>query len=134
MLLRYYESLCAVLYGGVMCAHDVVLLVILSVPFVGQDPSLAAFVDTKSGRKRTFDAADVNAFPSIYDLFDPSLLPLAIARLVLRSQQSRRVVEKLKSREAKKKKKKREGKKKKKKSGKDFKKRKFKRADDWRRK
>ncbi|KAH7828271.1 uncharacterized protein MONOS_12754 [Monocercomonoides exilis] len=66
----------------------------LSVPFVGQAPSLAASVSTKSGSKRILAAADVNAFPSIYDLFEPSLLPSVIARLVSQSLQSRRVVEK----------------------------------------
>ncbi|KAH7831524.1 uncharacterized protein MONOS_11111 [Monocercomonoides exilis] len=85
----------AVLYGGVVCAHDVALSAMLSVPLVAPLPSLAASVGTKSGSKRIFAAADVNAFPSIYDLFDPSLLPSAIARLVSRSPQSRRVVVKL---------------------------------------
>eukprot|EP00770_Monocercomonoides_exilis_P016597 MONOS_16565.1-p1 / transcript=MONOS_16565.1 / gene=MONOS_16565 / organism=Monocercomonoides_exilis_PA203 / gene_product=IQ domain-containing protein H / transcript_product=IQ domain-containing protein H / location=Mono_scaffold01866:30-1708(-) / protein_length=472 / sequence_SO=supercontig / SO=protein_coding / is_pseudo=false len=85
----------AVLYGGVVCAYDVALSAMLSVPLVAPLPSLAASVGTKSGSKRIFAAADVNAFPSIYDLFDPSLLPSAIARLVSRSPQSRRVVVKL---------------------------------------
>eukprot|EP00770_Monocercomonoides_exilis_P011996 MONOS_11938.1-p1 / transcript=MONOS_11938.1 / gene=MONOS_11938 / organism=Monocercomonoides_exilis_PA203 / gene_product=flagellar associated protein / transcript_product=flagellar associated protein / location=Mono_scaffold00628:4-3414(-) / protein_length=1023 / sequence_SO=supercontig / SO=protein_coding / is_pseudo=false len=85
----------AVLYGGVACAYDVALSAMLSVPLVAPLPSLAASVGTKSGSKRIFAAADVNAFPSIYDLFDPSLLPSAIARLVSRSPQSRRVVVKL---------------------------------------
>ncbi|KAH7825899.1 uncharacterized protein MONOS_3074 [Monocercomonoides exilis] len=76
----------AVLYGGVVCAYDVALSAMLSVPLVAPLPSLAASVGTKSGSKRIFAAADVNAFPSIYDLFDPSLLPFAIARLVSRSQ------------------------------------------------
>ncbi|KAH7816452.1 uncharacterized protein MONOS_15518 [Monocercomonoides exilis] len=68
----------------------------LSVPLVAPLSSLAASVGTKSGSKRIFVAPDVNAFPSIYDLFDPSLLPSAIARLVSRSSQSRHVVVKLK--------------------------------------
>ncbi|KAH7823562.1 putative IQ domain-containing protein H [Monocercomonoides exilis] len=85
----------AVLYGGVARAYDVALSSMLSVPLVAPLPSLAASVGTKSGSKRIFAAADVNAFPSIYDLFDPSLLPSAIARLVSRSPQSRRVVVKL---------------------------------------
>ncbi|KAH7828628.1 uncharacterized protein MONOS_14312 [Monocercomonoides exilis] len=62
-----------------------------SVPLMVLLPSLAASVGTKSGSKRIFDAADVNAFPLIYDLFDPSLLQSAIVHLVLRSPQSRRV-------------------------------------------
>ncbi|KAH7831467.1 uncharacterized protein MONOS_15419 [Monocercomonoides exilis] len=45
-------------------------------------------VGTKSGSKRIFAAPDANAFPSIYDLFDPSLQ-------IWRSQQSRRVEVKL---------------------------------------
>ncbi|KAH7820398.1 uncharacterized protein MONOS_15102 [Monocercomonoides exilis] len=85
----------AVLYGGVVCAYDVALSAMLSVPLVAPLPSLAASVGTKSGSKRIFAAADVNAFPSIYDLFDPSLLPSAIARLVSRSPQSRCVEVKL---------------------------------------
>ncbi|KAH7825970.1 uncharacterized protein MONOS_4542 [Monocercomonoides exilis] len=67
----------------------------LGFPLVVQLPSLAESVSTKSGSKRIFDAENVNAFPSIYDLLDPSLLPSAIARLVSRSPQSRRVVAKL---------------------------------------
>ncbi|KAH7827132.1 uncharacterized protein MONOS_12634 [Monocercomonoides exilis] len=85
----------AVKYGGVACAYDVALSAMLSVPLVGQLPTLAASVGAKSGSKRIFAAADENAFPSIYNLFDPSLLPSAIARLVSRSPQSRRVVVKL---------------------------------------
>ncbi|KAH7819173.1 uncharacterized protein MONOS_3233 [Monocercomonoides exilis] len=81
----------AVLRGGVVCAYDVALLEMLSVPLIALLPSLAASVNTKSGSKRIFAAADVIAFPSIYDLFDPSLLPSAIARLVSRSPQLRRV-------------------------------------------
>ncbi|KAH7815543.1 uncharacterized protein MONOS_7160 [Monocercomonoides exilis] len=76
------------LYGGVACAHDVALSGMLLVPLVGPLPSLAAPVGTKSGSKRIFSAADVNAFPSIYDLFNPSLQ-------IWRSPQSRRVVVKL---------------------------------------
>ncbi|KAH7831316.1 uncharacterized protein MONOS_5256 [Monocercomonoides exilis] len=64
------------------------LLAMLSVPLVEPLPSLSVSVDTKSGSKRIFAAADVNAFPSIYDLFDPSLQ-------IWRSQQSRRVEVKL---------------------------------------
>ncbi|KAH7821885.1 uncharacterized protein MONOS_5153 [Monocercomonoides exilis] len=63
----------AVLRGGVVCAYDVALLEMLSVPLIAPLPSLAASVNTKSGSKRIFAAADVIAFPSIYDLFDPSL-------------------------------------------------------------
>ncbi|KAH7824039.1 uncharacterized protein MONOS_1668 [Monocercomonoides exilis] len=74
--------------GGVVCAYDVALSVMLSVPLVVQLPLLAAYVGTKSGSKRIFAAADENAFPSIYDLFDPLLQ-------IWRSQQSRRVVVKL---------------------------------------
>ncbi|KAH7830290.1 uncharacterized protein MONOS_7557 [Monocercomonoides exilis] len=85
----------ALLNGNVACAWIVALLAMLSVPLVGQLPSLAASVGTKSGSKRIFAAADVNAYQSINDLFDPSLLPSAIARLVSRSPQSRRVVVKL---------------------------------------
>ncbi|KAH7831527.1 uncharacterized protein MONOS_11109 [Monocercomonoides exilis] len=62
----YAEARCAVLF-------------MLSVALVTPLPSLAALVGTKSGSKRIFAAANVNAFPSIYDLFDPSLLPLDIA-------------------------------------------------------
>ncbi|KAH7831500.1 uncharacterized protein MONOS_11999 [Monocercomonoides exilis] len=54
------------------------LLVSLVVPL----PSHAVSVGTKSGIKRIFAAPDVNAFPSIYDLFDTSLK-------IWRSQQSR---------------------------------------------
>ncbi|KAH7829796.1 uncharacterized protein MONOS_3340 [Monocercomonoides exilis] len=78
----------AVLYGGVVCAHDVALSAMLSVPLVAPLPSLAASMGTKSGIKRIFAAPDVNAFPSIYDQFDPSLQ-------IWRSQQSRRVEVKL---------------------------------------
>ncbi|KAH7822289.1 uncharacterized protein MONOS_9658 [Monocercomonoides exilis] len=60
----------------------------LSVPLVAQLPSLAASVGTKSGSKRIFAVSDVNAFLSIYDLFDSSTQ-------IWRSQQSRRVVVKL---------------------------------------
>ncbi|KAH7815052.1 uncharacterized protein MONOS_11902 [Monocercomonoides exilis] len=74
-----------VLYGCVVCAYDVALLAMLSVPLVELLPLLAASVGTKSGNKRIFAAADVNAFPSIYDLFYPSLQ-------IWRSQQSRLVV------------------------------------------
>ncbi|KAH7819792.1 uncharacterized protein MONOS_10208 [Monocercomonoides exilis] len=64
----------AVLYGGVVCAYDVALSAMLSVPLVGPLPSLTTSkVITKSGSKRIFAAADVNAFQSIYDLFDPLL-------------------------------------------------------------
>ncbi|KAH7823585.1 uncharacterized protein MONOS_7543 [Monocercomonoides exilis] len=48
---------------GVVCASDEALLVMLSVPLVAPLPSLAASVDTKSGSKRIFAAADVNALP-----------------------------------------------------------------------
>ncbi|KAH7819304.1 uncharacterized protein MONOS_14574 [Monocercomonoides exilis] len=68
--------------------YVVALSVMLSVPLVGPLPSLAASVGTKSGSERIFAAADVNAFPSIYDMFDLSLQ-------IWRSQQSRRVVVKL---------------------------------------
>ncbi|KAH7816028.1 uncharacterized protein MONOS_2536 [Monocercomonoides exilis] len=78
----------AVLYGAVVCAYDVALSAMLSVPLVAPLQSLAASVGTKSGSKRIFAAADVNAFPSIYDLFDPSMQ-------IWRSQQSRSVVAKL---------------------------------------
>ncbi|KAH7820946.1 uncharacterized protein MONOS_9152 [Monocercomonoides exilis] len=60
----------------------------LLVPLVAPLPSLAASVCTKSGSKRIFAAADVNAFPSIYDLFDQSLQ-------IWCSPQSRRVAVKL---------------------------------------
>ncbi|KAH7816300.1 uncharacterized protein MONOS_10035 [Monocercomonoides exilis] len=54
---------------GVVCASYEALLVILSVPLVGPLPSLATSkVITKSGSKRIFAAADVNALPSIFDL------------------------------------------------------------------
>ncbi|KAH7831172.1 uncharacterized protein MONOS_10199 [Monocercomonoides exilis] len=82
-------------YGGVVCAYDVALSAMLSVPLVAPLPSLAASVGTKSGSKRIFEEADANALTSIFDLFDPSLLPSAIARLESRSPQSRRVVVKL---------------------------------------
>ncbi|KAH7817035.1 uncharacterized protein MONOS_10873 [Monocercomonoides exilis] len=78
----------AVLHGGVECACDVALSAMLSVPLVAPLPSLAASVDTKSGRKRIFVVEEVNALPSIYDLFDQSLQ-------ILRSQQSRRMEVKL---------------------------------------
>ncbi|KAH7819368.1 uncharacterized protein MONOS_9249 [Monocercomonoides exilis] len=84
----YVVARWAVLYGGVVCAYDVALSAMLSVPLVAPLPSLAASVGTKSGSKRIFAAADVNAFPSIYDLFDPSLQ-------MWRSPQSRRMVVKL---------------------------------------
>ncbi|KAH7820340.1 uncharacterized protein MONOS_2246 [Monocercomonoides exilis] len=76
------------LYGDVARAYDVALLEMLSVSLVRPLPSLAASVGTKSVSKRIFAAADVNAFPSINDLFVPSLQ-------IWRSQQSRRVVVKL---------------------------------------
>ncbi|KAH7820202.1 uncharacterized protein MONOS_8809 [Monocercomonoides exilis] len=60
----------------------------LSVQVVAQLPSLVASVGTKLGSKRIFAAVGVNAFPSIYDLFDPSLQ-------IWRSPQSRRVEVKL---------------------------------------
>ncbi|KAH7817827.1 uncharacterized protein MONOS_11433 [Monocercomonoides exilis] len=47
------------------------------------------------GEKADLLCESVNALPSIYDLFDPSLLPSEIARLASRSPQSRRVVMKL---------------------------------------
>ncbi|KAH7816562.1 uncharacterized protein MONOS_13714 [Monocercomonoides exilis] len=47
--------------------------------------SLLVPVGTKSGSKRIFAMVDVNVFPSIYDLFGPSMQ-------IWRSQQSRRVV------------------------------------------
>ncbi|KAH7823255.1 uncharacterized protein MONOS_819 [Monocercomonoides exilis] len=72
-LRRYVVARKGVLYGGVVCAYDVALSAMLSVPLVAPLPSLAASVGTKSGSKRIFAAADVNAFPSICDLFDPSL-------------------------------------------------------------
>ncbi|KAH7830980.1 uncharacterized protein MONOS_4395 [Monocercomonoides exilis] len=76
-----------VLYGGVVCANDVMLSAMLSVPLVVPLHSLAASMRKKSGSKLIFAASDVNAFPSINDLFDPSLLPSEIARLVSRSPQ-----------------------------------------------
>ncbi|KAH7825875.1 uncharacterized protein MONOS_3097 [Monocercomonoides exilis] len=63
----------AVLYRGVVCAYDVELSAMLSVPLVGPLPPLAASVGTKSVSKRIFAAADVSVFPSIFDLFDPSM-------------------------------------------------------------
>ncbi|KAH7827344.1 uncharacterized protein MONOS_13916 [Monocercomonoides exilis] len=81
----------AVLRGGVVCAYDVALLEMLSVPLIAQLPSPAELVGTKSGSKRIFAKEDLNEFPSIYNLFDPSLLPSAIARQVSRSTQLRRL-------------------------------------------
>ncbi|KAH7816361.1 uncharacterized protein MONOS_15131 [Monocercomonoides exilis] len=94
-LLGYVVAGRAVLYGGVVCAYDVALSAMLSVPLVGPLPSLSVSVYTKSGSNQIFSAPDVNTFPSIFNLFDPSLLPQAIALLVSRSSQSRRVVLKL---------------------------------------
>ncbi|KAH7821019.1 uncharacterized protein MONOS_14677 [Monocercomonoides exilis] len=71
------------------------LSAMLSVPLVLQLPQLAAPAGTKLMSKRIFAAADVNALPSIYDLFDLSLLLSAIARLVSRLQRSMCVVVKL---------------------------------------
>ncbi|KAH7815134.1 uncharacterized protein MONOS_13518 [Monocercomonoides exilis] len=48
----------------------------LSVSLMGLLPSLSISVGTKSGSNQIFDAADVNAFQSICDLFDPSLLQI----------------------------------------------------------
>ncbi|KAH7823450.1 uncharacterized protein MONOS_9630 [Monocercomonoides exilis] len=67
------EAQRAVLSGGVVCACVMELPEMLSVPLVTPLPSLAVSVGTKSGSKWIFAAADVNAFPSIYDLFDLSL-------------------------------------------------------------
>ncbi|KAH7828675.1 uncharacterized protein MONOS_15252 [Monocercomonoides exilis] len=78
-----------------VCACYVALLEKLSVPQEAKLPTLAASVGKMSESKRFFSSADANIFPSIYDLFDPSLLPSAIARLVLRSPQSRLAVVKL---------------------------------------
>ncbi|KAH7817961.1 uncharacterized protein MONOS_11643 [Monocercomonoides exilis] len=60
-----------------------------------QLPTLAASVGKMPEGKRFFSSAYANIFPSINDLFDPSLLQSAIARLVLRSPQSRLAVVKL---------------------------------------
>ncbi|KAH7829156.1 uncharacterized protein MONOS_11164 [Monocercomonoides exilis] len=75
--------------------YAVMLQVKLPVPQEAQLPTLAVSVGKNSESKRFFSSADANIFPSIYDLFDPSLLPSAKARLVLRSPQSRRAVMKL---------------------------------------
>ncbi|KAH7821322.1 uncharacterized protein MONOS_15016 [Monocercomonoides exilis] len=56
-----------------MCAYYSVLSAMLSVTLVEPLPSLDASEGTKLGSKRIFVEADVNKFPSIYDLFDPSL-------------------------------------------------------------
>ncbi|KAH7817042.1 uncharacterized protein MONOS_10880 [Monocercomonoides exilis] len=72
MLREYVEALRAVLCGGVVCAYDA-LSVRFSVTLVALFLWLATSVGTKSGSKRIFAAADVNAFDSINDLFDPSL-------------------------------------------------------------
>ncbi|KAH7821605.1 uncharacterized protein MONOS_11481 [Monocercomonoides exilis] len=56
---------------------------------------LGLSVSTKSESKWIFAAADVNAFPLISDLFDPSLLTSEIAQSVSRSPQSMCVVVKL---------------------------------------
>ncbi|KAH7832764.1 uncharacterized protein MONOS_6921 [Monocercomonoides exilis] len=68
--------------------YVVALLAMLSVPLVALLPSLTAFEGKKWWSKRIFAAPNVNAFPSIYDLFDLSLQ-------IWQSQQSRRVVMKL---------------------------------------
>ncbi|KAH7818991.1 uncharacterized protein MONOS_8098 [Monocercomonoides exilis] len=75
----------AVLYGVVAFEYDVVLPAMLSILLVAPLPAPAASVGTKSGIKLIFAVADVNAFLSIFDLFGPSLLQSAIARLVSRS-------------------------------------------------
>ncbi|KAH7822263.1 uncharacterized protein MONOS_11989 [Monocercomonoides exilis] len=66
---------------GVVCAYDVALSAMLSVPLAAPLPSLAASVGTKLRRKRIYADADVNEFPSIFDLFVLSQLPSVIARL-----------------------------------------------------
>ncbi|KAH7822575.1 uncharacterized protein MONOS_7855 [Monocercomonoides exilis] len=84
-----------VLNGGVTCAYDVMLSAMLLVLLVAQILSHSASVGMKSVSKWIVAAANVGALPLIYDLFEPSLLPSVIARLVSQSLQSRRVVEKL---------------------------------------
>ncbi|KAH7826323.1 uncharacterized protein MONOS_13492 [Monocercomonoides exilis] len=68
------------------------ILEFLSVPLVALLLSLALSVGTKSGSKPIFVEEDVNAFPSICDLFGPPLLPFAIALMVPRSTQSRHMM------------------------------------------
>ncbi|KAH7824045.1 uncharacterized protein MONOS_1673 [Monocercomonoides exilis] len=70
-----------VLCGGVVCADDVELSAMLTVPLVAPLPSLAVLVGTKLGSKRIIAAVDVNAFPSIHNLFDEPMQ-------IWRSQQS----------------------------------------------
>ncbi|KAH7822745.1 uncharacterized protein MONOS_9057 [Monocercomonoides exilis] len=68
-----------VLYGGVVCAYDVALSAMLSVSLMGQLPSRAVKVGTKSGSKRIFAAADVNELLSINDQFKLFAADMAIA-------------------------------------------------------
>ncbi|KAH7822270.1 uncharacterized protein MONOS_11984 [Monocercomonoides exilis] len=63
----------AVLYVDIMCAYDVCISVILSVLPAAPLFSIAALKGKRSLNKWIFSDADENAFPSINDLFNPSL-------------------------------------------------------------
>ncbi|KAH7818702.1 uncharacterized protein MONOS_2140 [Monocercomonoides exilis] len=58
---------------SVVCAYDVALLAMLSVPLVAPLPSLATSVGMKEENNWLFSEADVNVFSSIYDQFGPSM-------------------------------------------------------------
>ncbi|KAH7822359.1 uncharacterized protein MONOS_13883 [Monocercomonoides exilis] len=59
--------------SGVVHSSDAAISVMFSFPLITLLPSLAASMDTMSGSKQIFVVEEVNAFTSIYDLFDMSL-------------------------------------------------------------
>jgi hypothetical protein len=65
--------------------YEQIISEILRVPFTSSFYIQSSAFGTKSGAKRIFAAADVNTFPSVYDIYDPMLLPAAIARLASRN-------------------------------------------------
>lgn len=67
----------------------------MNTPIFSPLPAIAQAFGTKSGAKRIFASADVNTFPSIYDIYDPALIPAAISRLVSRAPTTTRVLLKI---------------------------------------
>mmetsp|Transcript_30 Transcript_30/g.78 ORF Transcript_30/g.78 Transcript_30/m.78 type:complete len:1089 (+) Transcript_30:71-3337(+) len=72
----------AYIIPGVVGPDDVHVCLSLNLPMLAPDPMVAAVYGSKSGAKRVFAAAEVNAPPSAFDLYDMDEVAASLSSLI----------------------------------------------------
>lgn len=89
-IVRIVKGRPAVIVSGEAGWQDKRLAVALGVPLLSADPSVALLLQTQSGMKRVFAAADVSAPIGAHDVYDEEDLMVALTKLIACNLEVRR--------------------------------------------